>query len=586
MRQPLPIVVILCSLIFISCNDNGTGPQPESSQEIPTYDVNVTVSPTDAGSVSPSSQDSYEEGEEVELRAQANEGYVFTGWSGDVESSDNPYTLTVDQNYTLKANFELKSYELSVNTQGEGTVSEQILEQQSKDYDHGTVVELTASPAEGYKFVEWTGDVTDTQNHVQITVDSPQEVTAVFEKKSFGLTMTTSGEGTVVLNPDQQEFLYNSTVELEANPAQGWSFVEWEGDISGTDTLFTVTVDTAKTITAVFENNFAGGEGTNSNPYKIATLKQLQKIVNTEFASAHFIQINDIDASATANWNNGKGFEPIYFQGSYDGQGHVISNLTIDRDDTNAGLFGRLQSGEIRNLAVENVDITGGRFTGGLVGIASSGSQIHDSYTTGKVHCTAGRCAGLVGDNYGTIKNSFANVEVTSIADDVGGLVGMNWGRIENSFAKGNATGINDVGGLVGSQIEGNSSSGTIIKSYAQGQVTGKENLGGLVGSTRANTWISYSYATGKVSESTASAATSIGGLVGRFNSSSTLSVCYWDTEGTGQVEARSGTGGNDLVGLTTAEMTGSDAQTNMPEFDFVSIWQTVDGDYPALFWE
>jgi len=591
MKRLLPIFIISISLIFMSCGDNSTGPDPEEgggTTETATYDISLSANPSEGGTVSPSGQSTYEEGEQIDLQAQANEGYVFAGWTGDISSSDNPHSLTVDQDYSITANFELKNYELTINIEGEGTVSEKIIEQQSKEYEYGTVVELTANPAKGYKFVEWTGDVTGTDNPVQITVDNPREVTAVFEKKYFGISITKNGEGSVVLSPDQQEFLYNSTVELEANPANGWSFVEWQGDVSGTDTLITVTVDSAKTITAIFENHFSGGNGTESNPYKISTIEELQKIgENSIYWESHFIQINDIDASETTNWNNGKGFFPISLVGSYDGQEFVISNLTIDRDQGYVALFGYIDAAEVTNVKLQNVNLNGDGSTGGLVGMSGKDSRISDSYVTGKVHCTNGRCGGLVGDNYGTIENSFADVEVTSIANDVGGLVGINWSEIRYSYAAGNASGINGIGGLVGKNLKGSAGRNQIFKSYAQGHVTGKDDIGGLIGDNRADTRIDYSYATGTVSPSTSNSPTGIGGLIGRFSTTNTtLSNCYWDTENTGQAEGVPGGGGYNIVGLTTAEMTGSAAQTNMSEFDFVSIWQVADGDYPVLFWQ
>lgn len=590
MRYLLQTFIILFTLAVISCSSNGTGPDSEAknNEETSTYNLDVTVNPSEGGSINPSASGSYENGEQIELQADANDEYLFVGWTGGIESSDNPLSLTIDQDYSITANFELKNYELVVNTEGEGTVNKKIVEQQSKEYEHGTVVELTASPAKGYKFVEWTGDATGTENPVQITVENPQEVTAVFEKKSFGISIAKNGEGSVVSNPDLQEFLYNSTVELEANPAQGWSFVEWEGDVTGTDTLVAVKVDTAKTITAVFENHFSGGNGTEANPYKISTVKDLQKIgEKSVYWKAHFIQINDIDASETGNWNNGKGFFPVSLAGSYDGQEFVISNLTIDRDQGYVALFGYVDAAEITNVKLENVNLAGDGSTGGLVGMSGKDSRISDSYVTGKVHCTGGRCGGLVGDNHGTIENSFADVEVTSIANDVGGLVGINWSEIRYSYATGNATGINGIGGLVGQNLKGSAGRNQIFKSYAQGQVTGKDDIGGLIGDNRADTRIDYSYATGTVAPSTSNTPTRIGGLIGRFSTTNTtLSNCYWDAENTGQAEGIPGGGGYNIVGLTTAEMTGNAAQTNMSEFDFVSIWQVVDGDYPALFWE
>jgi surface protein len=213
----------------------------------------MDVPSTDGGSVSPSGSKIYEEDEEVEIEASSNEEYTFSGWSGDMESSENPLTLTVDQDYELTANFEIKSYELSVNTDGEGEVAEEVV-QQSKDYESGTVVELTANPAEGYEFVEWAGDVTGSDNPVEVTVDGPKEVTAVFEKQTFALTTNTDGEGTVARTPNQETYEYGTEVELEATPSTGWQFVEWtNGDASSSDNSQTITMVKDTSLTAVFE---------------------------------------------------------------------------------------------------------------------------------------------------------------------------------------------------------------------------------------------------------------------------------------------------------------------------------------------
>jgi surface protein len=264
MRRLLSLAIIAIFTVSITtCSDSGTGPNPGNDNdnngggdETTTYTVSVDVTPSDAGSVSPSGENTYDEGEEIELQANPSEGYVFSEWTGDIESTDNPYSLTVDQDYNITANFELKSYELTVNTEGEGTVSEEILEQKSKDYEHGTVVELTANPAEGYKFVEWQGDVTGSENPAQITVDEAKSVTAVFEKKSYALTVNTEGEGAVsekVVQQKSTDYEHGTVVELTANPAEGWKFVEWSGAVTGSENPTQITVDAAKEVTAVFE---------------------------------------------------------------------------------------------------------------------------------------------------------------------------------------------------------------------------------------------------------------------------------------------------------------------------------------------
>jgi len=71
--------------------------------------------------ISPSADSTYEQGQTVQLQALPDSNYVFTGWSGSVESTDNPLSITVDKTYGLTAHFKLKTYDLIVDTQGKGT---------------------------------------------------------------------------------------------------------------------------------------------------------------------------------------------------------------------------------------------------------------------------------------------------------------------------------------------------------------------------------------------------------------------------------------------------------------------------------
>lgn len=149
------------------------------------YDLTVNILPSEGGNVSPSTDSTYEEGETITLNATPSDEYLFKNWSGDIDSSANPITIDIDQNLSLSANFEIKQYQLNVNTVGEGTVKEEIVNQKSTDYDYGTTVELTANPSEGWRFNNWEGDIEGNQNPVQITIDGEKSVTAVFEEGGY-----------------------------------------------------------------------------------------------------------------------------------------------------------------------------------------------------------------------------------------------------------------------------------------------------------------------------------------------------------------------------------------------------------------
>ena len=238
--------------------------------------------------------------------------------------------------------------------------------------------------------------------------------------------------------------------------------------------------------------------------------------------SGHYALGSNIDASDTKNWNSGKGFSPVgddsaRFNGTFDGLGHTIKNLTINRPDAKfVGLFGYTNSATIQNIGLINVDVSGGKALGGLVGGTYS-STISNSYATGNVNGNYYYKGGLVGASLkSTISNSYFTGSVKGKLGYTGGLVGStDSSTISNSYATGGVSGSNWVGGLVGS-----TGSSTISNSYATGGVSGGSKVGGLVGEADYST-ISNSYATGSVS-----GGNKVGGLVGWANSS-TISNSY-----------------------------------------------------------
>jgi trimeric autotransporter adhesin len=434
-------------------------------------------------------------------------------------------------------------------------------------------------------------------------MDSDKEVTAVFEEILFDLTINITGNGTVIISPDLNEFEPGTLVELTAEPSDGWEFDQWEGDLTGTDNPASITMESSAEITASLLNRklrILGRRWFVRKSLPDINSRDLQAI--SEFLGSHFIQVNNINASSTSAWNGGQGFRPIGsssnpFTGTFNGNGFEISGLTIDRDgDDHVGLFGFIGNAQIDNTGLVNVNITGEDIVGGLAG--TNNGQISNSYVTGIIsgdemvgglvganngqitgsHSLAavfgdddhiGGLAGINGST-GKITNSFASGNVE--ADDVGtgGLVGTNYGEISHSYATGNVIGDESVGGLVGA----NRNNARIVNSYAAGSVSGDDEVGGLAGRNYPNGVIAASYASGTVSGDDET-----GGFIG-WNQAS-LDSCYWDTQAANQSNGIGRGSQNGLTGLTTSEMTGSSAEDNMPGFNWNSVWRT-SGNLPG----
>ncbi|MFA6797606.1 MAG: GLUG motif-containing protein, partial [Candidatus Paceibacterota bacterium] len=221
---------------------------------------------------------------------------------------------------------------------------------------------------------------------------------------------------------------------------------------------------------------FSGlGSGTLSDPYQISNGTQLQEM--TSSTTANYILVNDIDFSgvATSTWNSGAGFIPINsFSGSLDGKGHKIIGLYINRPGTyNVGLFGDVNpytTMSIKNIGLENVDITGYYLVGGIVGRMQSGT-ISNSYTTGKITATESYVGGLIGGNSNTnysftINNSYSRANISG-KTYVAGLVGSSIGIMINVYSTGILSGTSGIGGLT------STSYGTAISSYWDIQTSG-----------------------------------------------------------------------------------------------------------------
>ena len=213
------------------------------------------------------------------------------------------------------------------------------------------------------------------------------------------------------------------------------------------------------------------------------------------------------------------------FTGTFDGQGHTISNLYVNRTlgftnpystgaGNNAGLFDTIGSGgTVRDVGIVNSQfITSTGYAGSIAGLNWSGGVIERSYATRGAGTFDNNVVsdhvggGLVGYNDGgLVSQSYASVNVYGVGQSMtdyqfyatlGGLVGQNGGTIENAYATGRVLGNGIIGGLVGANW------GTIRNTYAAGELGkaysgyGIRRAGPIVGETFFPVYNSY-YNTG-----------------------------------------------------------------------------------------
>jgi len=221
---------------------------------------------------------------------------------------------------------------------------------------------------------------------------------------------------------------------------------------------------------------FAGGDGEPNDPYLISTAEQLNSIgYNPRLMESHFKIIDNIDAANLRFYPIGNGNIP--YRGVFDGNGHTVSNLTIE-GQSYLGLFGALEQGaEVKNVGVADVNVIGsGDYIGGLAGL--NGGDISNCFSTGTVIGESRYIGGLVGSNYkGTIINNYSNCSVTGDSY-IGGLVGYNdEGEIFMCYSSGAVNIDSDVCGLVGR----NSWNGIIAFSFWDIDTSGQNgSYGGL----------------------------------------------------------------------------------------------------------
>ena len=163
------------------------GSTDDSSTDTVTYTLTLTAS--EGGTITPESG-TYSENESVELLATPDSTYVFAYWIGSLTSTDNPLSVTMDADKNFTANFEKKQYPLTIVVEGEGAVTEEIVTNgRVEDYDVGTLVQLTATPSEDWKFYKWV-ELDVNTNPLEVSITDSITLTARFyvPVDSFSIT--------------------------------------------------------------------------------------------------------------------------------------------------------------------------------------------------------------------------------------------------------------------------------------------------------------------------------------------------------------------------------------------------------------
>jgi len=224
-------------------------------------------------------QRTYAAGAVVLIVATPPCGYRFVNWSGNVGTIANvnaaSTTITMNGDYSITGNFEqilTGQFDLTISSTSNGSVI--VPGEGTFTFDAGTVISLTAAPATGYRFVNWTGNVGTIGNinaaSTTITMNGDYSVTANFEQiatQQCDLTISSTSGGWVTV-PGEGTFTYDAgtVVGLTATPDAGYRFVGWTGDVSTIGNVnsasTTITMNDSYSIRADFSEDSVSPHGT------------------------------------------------------------------------------------------------------------------------------------------------------------------------------------------------------------------------------------------------------------------------------------------------------------------------------------
>ena len=169
----------------------------------------------------------------------------------DYVSSSNT-NRTVNFSYTILPNTPAVTHNLTmaVSPNGAGTTNPAV---GPHSYTENLVVNITATPALGYVFSSWTGEVANASSaSTTVTMDADKTVTANFVPVStYVLTTAVNPPGAGTINPPSGSYNQGDVVAVTVTANSGYAFSAWDGACSGAG-VCSVTMDAAKSVTANF----------------------------------------------------------------------------------------------------------------------------------------------------------------------------------------------------------------------------------------------------------------------------------------------------------------------------------------------
>ena len=189
----------------------------------------------------------------VVLTAIPATNWYFAYWTNDATGNQNPLSLTMSGPQNVGAVFlPIPFYDLETSVIGSGTIT---ANPTPGPYLSNSVVVLTANPGANWLFAYWTNGVSGTQNPLNVTMNGPVNATAVFTP-TYPVTVATAGGGSVTVNGQaiapSTYYPVGSILSLSATASNGWTFLGWQGDASGTNDPLSLTVNGTNNIQAIF----------------------------------------------------------------------------------------------------------------------------------------------------------------------------------------------------------------------------------------------------------------------------------------------------------------------------------------------